>query len=255
VALLVLVALTQVFLSIVSSMVAGAFGFAPSLMALTGLVNLLAVCPVLWLAVRMARRPVREIFPFDPVPWGVWLAVPITAVGASILGSELANLTSMLLPLPDWMGEMFSEFETVSLAGILTLVLVAPVTEELLMRGAVLQGFLRRYSVRKAIVASAFLFGALHLNPWQFGPAMFLGIIYGWWCVHTRSVAPALVGHTLNNAIGVAVGGLLGVEIQGFTGETAGRMLQPFWFDLLGAVLLGLGLVLARRSFVKPARS
>ena len=60
----------------------------------------------------------------------------------------------------------------------------------------------------------------------------------------------ALVGHALNNAMGLIVGGLLGLEIQGFTDEAVGN-LQPLWLDILGLTLFAAGMLLATRSFAR----
>ncbi len=250
IALLVLLVLVQGFIGVVVALVASVAGFEPDPALLIGVANLLSFGLVLWLAVRAARRPAREIFPFAAVPRGFWLAVLFTAVGWSILGSELANVISLALPPPEWVVSLFSGLQSTGLTSFLLLVVIAPVTEEFLFRGAILQGFLRRYSARKAILVSALFFGALHMNPWQFGPALVLGIIYGWWCLRTNSLGPALAGHALNNAMGFIVGGLLGLEIPGYTDDAVGS-LQPLWLDILGLTLFAAGMLLATRSLAR----
>lgn len=255
VTLLVLLLLVQGFVGIVAGQAAGPAGLELDPALLTGAANLLAFGLILWLAVRAARRPVREIFPFAAVPSDLWLAVSFTAIGWSILGSELVNLISLVLPPPEWITQVFSELQSSGLTSFLLLVVIAPVTEELLLRGAILQGFLRRYSVRKAILVSAVMFGALHMNPWQFCPAVVLGIIYGWWCLRTNSLGPALVGHALNNAMGFIVLGLLGLEIPGYSEEQLETSLQPLWLDILGLVIFGAGMLLATRSFARHGHS
>ncbi len=249
--LLVLLVLVQGFLGVVVALIGSLAGFEPDLALLIGAANLLSFGLVLWLAVRAARRPAREIFPFAAVPKGFWLAVLLTAMGWSILGSELSNVISLALPPPEWVVDMFSGLQSAGLTSFLLLVVIAPVTEEFLFRGAILQGFLRRYSARKAILVSAVFFGAVHMNPWQFGPAVVLGIIYGWWCLRTNSLGPALVGHALNNAMGLIVGGLLGLEIPGYTEDVVGSSLQPLWLDILGLTLFAAGMLLATRSFAR----
>lgn len=249
--LLVLLVLVQGLIGVVLVQVASLADFELDPALLIGVANLLSFGLVLWLAVRAARRPAREIFPFAVVPGDFWLAVLFTAVGWSILGSELVNVVSLVLPPPEWVVEVFSGFQSAGLASFLLLVVIAPVTEEFLFRGAILQGFLRRYSARKAILVSAVFFGALHMNPWQFGPAVVLGIIYGWWCLRTNSLAPALVGHALNNAVGLIAGDLLGLEIPGFTDDVAGVSLQPLWLDILGLTMFAAGILLATRSFAR----
>jgi len=85
------------------------------------------------------------------------------------------------------------------LAFFLSIVLGAPVGEELFFRGLVLRGFLGRYSVTKAVWASALLWAVAHLNPWQAVGALPLGIVLAWLVVRTGSLIPAIIGHMIAN--------------------------------------------------------
>jgi membrane protease YdiL (CAAX protease family) len=98
-----------------------------------------------------------------------------------------------------------------------------------------------------AFAGSALLFGAAHLNPWQFVGAVPFGLIAAWWCLRAGSLVPAIVGHALGNGL-PWVADALGVAIPGFTSASAGGIWQPLWLDLSGAVLLVTGLWLARRA-------
>lgn len=80
------------------------------------------------------------------------------------------------------------------------LVIVAPVTEEVLFRGQFLRGFLGRYSPAVAIGLSAVLFSAIHLNPVQIPATLMLGILSGILFLRTRSVWPSIAAHMLNNS-------------------------------------------------------
>lgn len=127
------------------------------------------------------------------------------------------------------------------------LVLVAPLTEELLMRGVFLQGFLRRYSMKKAVFLSALLFAVFHLNPWQFAAALTTGVLFAWWRIRTASLWPGIFGHALNNGLGLITLDLLRLEIPGYTPHEGPAVFQPIWFNTLGVVLLAAGLWLTAR--------
>ena len=134
------------------------------------------------------------------------------------------------------------------------LVLVAPLTEELLFRGLILRGLLRHYSVRKALLASAVLFTLLHANPWQVVTPMALGLVLGWWFVRTRSLTPCLAAHALLNAMALTCTAF-SFQIRGFNVvPTPGSIaeFQPLWFDLAGLALLLAGLWSFHR-FAPPA--
>lgn len=83
-------------------------------------------------------------------------------------------------------------------------VLVAPVVEEAVFRGVVL-GALGRYLPRwTAVVVSALLFAALHLDAWMFVPTFMLGLALGWLGTRRATLWPAIVMHVLYNATAVA---------------------------------------------------
>jgi membrane protease YdiL (CAAX protease family) len=99
------------------------------------------------------------------------------------------------------------------------------------------------------VVGAALLFGAVHLNPWQFLGAAVFGIVAGWWVLRTGNLVPGILGHALNNGLPplLQAGGL---DVRGYTsGMSDTIQFQPLWFDALGVVLLVVGLWLSRRVF------
>ncbi|MDD3927375.1 MAG: CPBP family intramembrane metalloprotease, partial [bacterium] len=127
-------------------------------------------------------------------------------------------------------------------ATFVTVVVIAPLTEEFFFRGLVLRGFLDNYGVGKAIFVSALLFGLLHLNPWQFAGAIILGLVFGWWYVRTASLWPCLIGHAVNNAIPVILIGLLKWSVPGYTESSSTVVrLHPLWLDAVGLAVVALG--------------
>ena len=82
--------------------------------------------------------------------------------------------------------------------------LVAPVTEELLLRGVVLKN-LSRVSQRFGILLSALLFGLMHENLAQFLFTVPFGILLGLITVRHNSVTPAMLVHIAVNTAAAAV--------------------------------------------------
>ena len=163
----------------------------------------------------------------------------------------------IVLPAPEWVLQSFVELVggKQSLWGsVLILVIVAPITEEFLFRGLILDGFLRKYSVRKAILVSALLFAAFHLNPWQFVGAFVVGILFAWWRVNTGSILPGILGHALFNAIPMLVLGLK-IEITGYSSDPTGPIqLQPWWFDVIGVILFVTAFFALQQRFAECER-
>ena len=77
--------------------------------------------------------------------------------------------------------------------------IMAPLFEELLYRGIILNGLINRYSSKKAIIYSALIFGIAHLNFPQGINAFLLGLIIGTVYYYTRSIYLCMIMHFANN--------------------------------------------------------
>lgn len=150
--------------------------------------------------------------------------------------SVLISAIIELIPVPDFLKvfeESIKNMIQPSVPAFIMAVIAAPVCEEILCRGIILEGLLRNgHSSRSAILWSAFIFAALHLNPWQGVAAMAIGCLAGWLYVETRSLLPCIFIHFLNN--GIAFTGLLAVGVEAEISDIAG----DYYIDVL-AVSVG----------------
>lgn len=217
--------------------------------------NLISIGLLLLFGLRRTQAPAREVFPLKPFRLALLLPMALTIIGMSILLSEADNRLRAVLPIPPQIMEILKELFGAPqnfFASFLTLVIVAPFTEEFLFRGLVLRGFLQHYSVRKAIIASALFFAIFHFNPWQFTSAAVAGVVLAWWVVKTRSLWPGLFGHALNNALPLILLAIPQLDIPGFSTELTEQVeFQPLWFDALGLLLTGAGIAWLIREFAK----
>lgn len=104
------------------------------------------------------------------------------------------------IPVPEIIKKILLEMG--SQTGILAFILIviaAPVMEELIFRGIILDGLLKTYYPLKSILISSLLFGISHLNPWQFVSALFIGFFSGWVYYKTRSLLPSIIIHASVN--------------------------------------------------------
>lgn len=88
----------------------------------------------------------------------------------------------------------------------LLVVCVAPFVEELVFRGVLLSGLAARMPIGWAMLASAVVFGCVHLPDFKFAwypvPALvILGLASAWLRVRTRSLWPSITLHATNNFI------------------------------------------------------
>jgi membrane protease YdiL (CAAX protease family) len=123
-----------------------------------------------------------------------------------VLVLALATVLSVqsYLHLPNTHAALFTSIAKLPGLGLVMIVIVGPVLEELLFRGVVLQGLLRSQRPWIAIGQSALLFGIIHFNPAQSVNAFFLGLVFGWLYYRTRSLLLCMATHGLYNSLGFA---------------------------------------------------
>ena len=256
--LALLIIVFQVTISVVIGVVIPRMGIAMPMAASVGIANVLSFGLVIWWAVFRTGLPLGEALPFRAVPVAVYAPMMVMVVGLGIVSSEVDNLFRFVVPMPPMIADIFRDIGSAGMISLITLVVVAPVTEELLFRGTILRGFLGRYGARKAIILSALIFCFIHLNPYQFFSAFVLGLALGWIFARTGSLWPCLVGHGLYNAHGFLIAALLPVTIPGYNPEIIDLAVvefQPLWFDALGLAALAAGFFGLARIFqrARPA--
>jgi membrane protease YdiL (CAAX protease family) len=126
-------------------------------------------------------------------------------------------------------------------------VAAAPIGEEIVFRGLLLQGLLRRgVSVLPAVVASAAIFSLCHVNLIGL-PALFeLGVVFGLLYVRTRSVLPGMVAHLGSNLTATLLYVASKGQEPGPT-ETSTQLPAVLTASALGWIMLAVVLSLARR--------
>jgi len=172
---------------------------------LLAIVNTLAVGIVVAWGVRSSGAGWREVLPlrlFSP-----WLLPPILiSVGGLLLVSVgWLQVQEKFLPAPKWVEKVLQEIISGGIFSYVLLCIIAPLTEECLVRGLFLRGFRLRYGATRAVLYSSLLFSALHMNLGQLMPTLLLGSLFAWWRLRTNSLLPGMLGHALNNAVPVTL--------------------------------------------------
>ena len=125
----------------------------------------------------------------------------MVSIVLTLLGILAIDPLTTLIPMPEGIKELFEQMFSKTVPAFFTAVIFAPVLEELIFRGIVLEGFLKNYSPAKAIIWTNVLFGLAHLNPWQFIGAFLMGILISWVYYKTRNLILPVAMHMLNNLI------------------------------------------------------
>ena len=132
-------------------------------------------------------------------PWAVLFWSVMVAIGVVVPSMYLQE---QLPELPNVVETEMTQLMSIP-GGYFVICLLAPLIEEMVMRGAVLHSLLawqpgRRWAM---IALSALLFAAIHMNPAQMPHAFAMGLLLGWMYVRTGSIVPGVAFHWANNTV------------------------------------------------------
>ena len=85
--------------------------------------------------------------------------------------------------------------------GFVTSVVCAPFMEEILCRGIVLRGIVHRHGIMAGWIGSSVFFGLIHYHPATTIYAVLAGLVLGHCALKTRSLLSSVLIHAANNAI------------------------------------------------------
>lgn len=159
---------------------------------------------ILYLGYRYSGMVFGKVFPIKSFNLLAVPAMVFTFEGLQYFLNEINIQMDNVLPPPAWFMELFAKLFNSDLGvwgGVLRVVILAPVVEELIFRGVIMSGFIRNYKAAYAIFFSALLFALFHLNPWQFPATFLLGLVLGWLRIRTGSIVACITGHAIHNGL------------------------------------------------------
>jgi membrane protease YdiL (CAAX protease family) len=225
----------------------------------TALSNIISFGIVLLIGFKKTKRKFNEVFKLNNVPTFLWIATTVFIIGFIIVSSELDNILNYILPMPEmFKGTLEAPIaEQMFIVAIIVMAIIPAFTEELFFRGLVLDGFNRNYTRRKAIVLSALLFGIIHLNPWQFLNGFIIGSLCAWICLNTNSIWLSIYIHLFNNTLyTITIKYRNLIPLKGSNANnTMSLEFQPLWFDIMGLILLILGIILLKKGISRKAKN
>jgi membrane protease YdiL (CAAX protease family) len=169
---------------------------------------------------------------------GALLQLPLAEVGNlvqeiwPISFDELARRYRLVNPTTWWGG----------ISALTALVIVAPVTEELLFRGWLMQDLKRQYGAKAALIWSSVCFGLVHLEPSAIAYATLGGLLLGAVALRTESTLGSIAMHAGINALPLLVP-VTAVRIEGF--NTLSQRIEHVAWWLLALAICGAAAALA----------
>ncbi len=186
---------------------------SPLIMELVELIsgNLALLLPFL-LLLFISHSPVERILPFRPFRASVTLPSLFIALGVSVIGYVASVMISAFLSLfgiqPVMADLGFPTEASAAFLFVLNITLIAPLAEEIVFRGVILNT-LRRFGDCFALLISSLLFALIHLNLVQIPNAFVMGLVIGYFTLSTGSLWTGVCIHVLNNSLVLLVNGIL----------------------------------------------
>jgi membrane protease YdiL (CAAX protease family) len=203
--------LSFLLFSTVSAMLIQALGFHVTTIV-TEIVGILGAAIIWRWVVSDAAAP----WPSFKLRVSVWAVLSITAASVALgfLANSIAAFVIEVSPAMQKIAEAYSEriaellLEATGVErvlGIIGVCVAAPICEEALFRGTILQEQRKSEKVWVAVAVNGLLFSAFHLNPVSAIGLVFAGAFFAHITVRSGSLIPAIIAHAVLNTANAIV--------------------------------------------------
>ena len=216
----------------------------PQIVAMAVPTELAMIGAIAW-AVRKTGLPWRQALGLRPLPFATLPPLALVLVGSVTVFSEMYVIVQRLVPVPPEFEALLRDLLRIGDATdlaltVLVAVVVAPVLEEALFRGVVLEGLTRRRGPRSATLWTAGFFAFFHFyNPWQILPTFFLGLVLAWVVLTTRTLWASIVLHAAFNGVSLAI---FAIPLPSSAAPAPVLVMVLVFFLLIGSAALVTGL-------------
>ena len=192
--------------------------------------------------------PRRVALPLKKTNFSMTVSAVFIGLGASVIGSWVTQIIYSVMNLfgvypisPDFTSPVEP---AAAILNVISIVIVAPIFEELVFRGVIMQSF-RRYGDKFALVISALLFALFHGNLVQAPNAFIMGLVIGFFVLKTGSLWTGISIHFANNLISTIFNEIT-VNIP-VAAQNATYMILQVIYCILGVI--GVSLIVTRSGF------
>lgn len=222
----------------------GSYWQMKDLMAGLQKTQLLIIAMPVWIILRILKLKEKDILRLRAPKIKEALLIPFIAVPAAIVVAVLSQVINMVFPFPPKYIEAMSRLFTMD-ASVLKVFIVMSVLpgfcEEYMFRGFIMR-FFEKYGSRMAVIISALLFAAFHLDPFRFLPVFLLGLLLGYLTIRSGSIVNSMLSHTINNGVALLI--VTYSEANWLKPFVSGADVIRFWVVLPAIVILALALYL-----------
>ncbi len=161
----------------------------------------LIIIPLLFIKSR--NLSYREVFRWNPIPMNMILWSIVLGLSISIVGDELDRLISIIIPAPEFLGEISQALRISSFTDFIILfsgtVLAAAFIEESIIRGFLQQSLEKYQDVTRAVIYASLAWTIIHGVLYWAIQIFLLGIILGLLAWRSNSIIPSVIAHGINN--------------------------------------------------------
>lgn len=151
------------------------------------------------------------------------------------------------ISMPEFINQAFEELAVSPIILILSVVVVAPIYEEIIFRGILLKGMTKKINPTIALVISALFFALVHMNIPQGVNAFLLGLVIGFIYLRTGSIYLSIFAHFVNNFMALTLSSMFTLIGGKYAVETHAL------FFILGVILLVITCIGYKRNKIKHA--
>jgi len=137
--------------------------------------------------------------------------VLLANISYALIKQSMPNMGQKGLPGMEEMVKMFSQWPWPF--AVLVIGLGPGIGEELWCRGFLGRGLVAQHGVWLGVLFTSFLFGLIHIDPWQGTMAMLMGLWLHYTYLMTRSLWVPMLLHFLNNSFAVVSSRIPGLEV------------------------------------------
>ena len=157
----------------------------------------------------LARYRWRETFAWRWPGRGLMAVGLLVGIGLACWSGLLFSIQSWFIPpspeyLKNTTGLFIKPLQEHPILLPIAIGILAGVCEEILYRGPIQTGLIKRMPVWTALVISGILFAAAHLDVYGFALRGLISIVLGWLVVRTGSIFPAMAAHAVYDLTKVA---------------------------------------------------
>jgi membrane protease YdiL (CAAX protease family) len=158
----------------------------------------------------ITRRPFLRTFRIAPISTVLAGQTVLITLCTFVLGDALDRLIHRFFPMPEEWMEALVNLMTIDSFGDAVLlfssaVLMAGIAEEMLFRGLIQRTLEHYRDPAMGIVLSSVFFALVHFNPWTAIQITLLGLVLGYLTWRTGSIVPAVILHSVNNLLSIAL--------------------------------------------------